>query len=132
MKLKLLNLGLIITSLFGYLEWGQEQAKFLFEIEWEILRELWRDPISVLHPLTILPMVGQLLLIISLLKRNTSKALIYIGMTCIGILILLICFIGIINGNYKILLSSLPFLICAMATVVYLRKRENLSDTVNK
>jgi hypothetical protein len=36
MKQKLLNLGLIITSLFGHLEWGKDHKMFLFQMEAEI------------------------------------------------------------------------------------------------
>ena len=116
MKHKLLNLLLILFSLIGFLEWGDQQ-QFLFQIEWELLGKLFTEPLSILHPLTILPLLGQLLLLFTLFQKQPSKKLTYIGITCISILFIIILLVGVLGLNYKVILSSLPFLITAIITL---------------
>ena len=111
MKSKILNLLLIITSLFGYLEWGGGNHSFLYEAEAEFLSKLFASPGSVFHPLTILPFVGQLLLLVSLFQKEPCKVLSYIGMAGTGILLVFMFVVGLLSLNFKIVLSTLPFLI---------------------
>ncbi|MBK7761951.1 MAG: hypothetical protein IPI46_01080 [Bacteroidetes bacterium] len=122
MKAKILNLLLIITSLFGYLAWGNNQHTFLFEAEAEIFSKLFSNPLSVIHPFIILPIIGQLLLGITLFQKISSTRLTYIGMACLGILLTLIFIIGILSSNMMIVASSIPFLMIAVFTIFYLRK----------
>lgn len=70
MKAKILNLLLILTSLIGYLEWGKDASVFFFQAEAQILSKLFTDTQSVLHPLILLPLAGQLLLLITLFQKN--------------------------------------------------------------
>lgn len=106
---KLMILVLLITSLLGYLEWGGNHKMFLFQVESELLVKLFHDPLAVLHPFTILPLLGQVLLAIAFFRPQ--KWLILGGIACIGVLMLLILTIGILGLNWKSGLSSLPFLI---------------------
>ncbi len=122
MKSKILNLVLLLTSLIGYLEWGGDNKMFLYEIEWDVLTKMVKDPLSVLHPLTLLPMAGQILLLITLFQKTPSKLLTYIGMGCIGILLLLMFAIGIMNQDFKILGSTIPFLATAVLVVIHNRR----------
>ena len=122
MKSKLLNLLLILTSLFGYLEWGGGNHRFLFQAEGELLSKLFSDPASVLHPLTMLPFVGQLLLLITLLQKKPSKILTYTGLAGLAILLVFMLFVGVISLNFKIIGSVLPFIIVGVLTVLHHRK----------
>lgn len=121
-KKKLLNVCLILTSFIGYLEWGKNRSMFLIQGEFEIFYKLFTDPTSILHPLIILPLAGQVLLFITLFQNEPKRILTFLAIGFISILFLLIFFIGIIDPNYKILLSSLPFLILSSFTIVTLRK----------
>lgn len=121
MKNKILNLALILTSLLGYLEWGTGNKMFLFQIEGEVLSKLFSDPVSALHPFTVLPLLGQILLIVTLFQQQPGKMLTYIGIGCIGLLLAFIFFIGLISLNFKVLLFALPFLLVAAWTI-----RENI------
>ena len=122
MKNKILNLVLVLTSLIGYLEWSGGNNMFIYEIELDLLSKLIKDPLSVLHPFTILPLVGQILLIITLFQKTPSRILTYIGMGGIAILFLLMFAIGVMNEDFKILGSTLPFLITAIIVVIYNRR----------
>jgi len=124
MKAKILNALLIFTSLFGYLEWSGDSKSFLFQAEAEIFSKVLQDPVSVLHPFTVLPFIGQLLLIITLFQKTPGKKLTYAGIAGLGILMLLIFVVGILSMNYKIFLSTLPFLSIAGVAIRDLRKKK--------
>ncbi len=120
---KFLNVLLFLTSLIGLLEWGGGNSQFLFQIEGEILSKIFKDPLSVLHPFTMLPMAGQLLLLATLFQKRPSSKITYWAIGLIWLLFGLILFIGIITLNFKILLSTFPFLISAFVTIKFRRSQ---------
>ena len=122
MKSKILNSLLIITSLLGYLEWSGNSHSFLFQAEAEILSKLFTDPISTLHPFTILPLIGQLLLIVTLFQKTPSKTLTYIGIGSLGILLAFMFVIGLMSLNFQIILSTIPFLCISAIAIRHYRK----------
>ncbi|WP_396199066.1 hypothetical protein [Flavobacterium sp.] len=122
MKSKTLNFLLIIFSLIGYLEWSGNQYIFLFEAEIEIFSKLFTSPISVLHPFIILPIISQFLLLFTLFQKKPSKKLTYISIFGLGILFVFMLFIGIISLNYKIALSTIPFILVSLVTMLHHRK----------
>jgi hypothetical protein len=121
MKSKILNFLLLITSLIGYLEWGGNRHLFLFQAEGEILSKLFTEPLSVLHPLTILPLIAQVMLIVTLFQKKPSKLLTYMSIGGIGILLVLMFVIGIMSSNFKILLSTIPFIVVAILAIRHYR-----------
>jgi hypothetical protein len=123
-KSKILNALLILTSLVGYLEWGKKKETFLFQAEAEILMKLFSNPESVIHPFTLLPMFGQILLLITLFQKSPGKILTYIAMACIGLLLVFMFVIGMISLNVKILISTIPFLITAFLTIRHHRRNQ--------
>lgn len=120
-KIKILNALLILTSLMGYLEWGKDNHAFLFQAEGQILLRLINEPVAVVHPFTVLPMIGQLILLTTLFQKNPGKILTYMGMAGIGILLAFMFIIGLISLNVKILLSTVPFLVIAFLTIRLLK-----------
>lgn len=122
MKSKILNLLLIISSLLGRLEWGGNNQLSLFQAEVDIFSKLFTNPSSVFHPLILLPILGQLLLLFTLFQKKPSKILTYISIGFLGILLLLMFVIGIMGLNYRILLSTLPFLIISFLAIRHYKK----------
>lgn len=122
MKSKLLNFSLIITSLFGYLEWGKKSHSFLFQVEFELFSKLFTDPIAALHPFTILPLLGQGILLITLFQKTPDKTWTFIGMGGLAVLLLFMLFIGLLSSNIKIIISTLPFLLVSFLTIRNYRK----------
>ena len=122
MKRKILNVLLIITSLIGYLEWSGDNSSFLFQAEAAIFSKLFSDPKSVLHPFTVIPFIGQLLLVITLFQKNPSRILTYTGIFALGFLMLFLFVIGIISMNLKIIASTIPFLVVSVVTLIHLRR----------
>lgn len=127
MKQKGLNLLLIGTSLLGYLEWSGNNHIFLFKAEAEMLLKLFTDPMSVLHPFTILPLVGQILLLFTVFQKTPSKALTYISISGLGLLLGFMFVIGIISLNLKILISTIPYIFVSILTIRYLKSTKNRS-----
>ena len=119
----MLNSLVVFTSLFGYLEWGSGNSSFLFQAELEVLRKLFSEPLAVIHPFTLLPLLGQILLLVTLFQKSPGKWLTYIGLACLGLLLLLITFIGAISLNYKIFLSTVPFIVTAIFAIREARKK---------
>lgn len=119
MKTKILTVLLILTSLMGYLEWGGNNSTFLYQAEQEIIIKLVTKTTSVMHPFVLLPLIGQIILTLTLFRQKSSKYLTYIGISSLGILLVLMFIIGIISLNFKILLSCIPFLMIAIYTANY-------------
>jgi len=122
MKSKILNFLLIVTSLIGYLEWGGDNHAFLFQAESEMIAKLFSAPTSVLHPFSILPMIGQIILLVTLFQKKPSIILTYIGIGGLGILLGFMFVIGLISLNYKIVFSTIPFIIVSVFTIRHYRK----------
>src|SRR6185436_12672127 len=110
--------------MLGYLEWGQDNSMFLFQGEVEILRRLFSDPLSVAHPLVLLPMAGQLILLMTLIPGVPRRMLTYIGNACLGLLLGFICFIGVISLKFG---STLPFLFTAVYAIRHYRRIAKLN-----
>lgn len=123
MKRQILNALAILTSLFGYLEWGGGNGAFLFQAEMEVLGKLVSDPVSAAHPFTLMPLFGQVLLLITLFQKAPSRLLTYVGLACLGLLLVFMFLIGLLAFNLKILLSTLPFIVTAVLAIMEARKR---------
>ncbi len=119
MKSKLLNIILIITSLFGYLEWGQDNTSFLFEVEYLVLKNIFTTVESVLHPFILIPLFGQIILFFTIFLKKPYRYLTYIGIVSLSLLLGFMFFIGIFSYNLKILISTLPFLLTVLAVIKY-------------
>lgn len=128
MKGKVLNVIVIITSFAGYLEWGKDNSTFLLQAEIELLSRLVSQTESVLHPFTILPILGQLVLLYTVFQKRSSRMLTFIGVVGIGILLGFMFIIGIISMHYKTSLSTVPFLVAAVLTIRYHRKAGHASS----
>lgn len=121
MKSKIFNLLLIITSLLGYLEWSGNNHMFLFQAEAEIVTKLLTAPKSVLHPFILMPLTGQILLLITLFQKQPNKVLTYISIAGIGILLAFMLLVGLLSLNFKIILSTIPFLVLAFLAIRHFR-----------
>lgn len=121
MNIRILLFLLLLTSLFGYLEWGTDKHSFLFETEYVVLSKLLQEPLSVLHPFTIFPLMGQIILLLAIFQKEVKKTWIYVGISAIALLLGLMFIIGILSMNFKIVISTIPFLTVATMTIKRLR-----------
>jgi hypothetical protein len=117
MHAKILNTLLILSSLIGYLEWSGNNRLFIFEAEREIILKLFTDTNSVIHPLIIIPIGGQILLVLTLFQKKANKTMTYISIAMLGCLLYFMLFIGLMSLNYKIIISTLPFLFTSILII---------------
>ena len=123
MKSKILNTLLIISSLFGFLEWGENKTMFLIQVEAEIFSTILKDPGSLVHPFILLPLLGQILLLLTLVQKIPNKIMTYLGIGGVGIIMALIFLIGCLNINFMMLLSTIPFLVISFYTIRHHTKK---------
>ncbi|MBX7186799.1 MAG: hypothetical protein K1Y01_16780 [Vicinamibacteria bacterium] len=114
---KALNLSLVLSSLVGYLEWGKSESTFLFQAEAGMFDKALQHPESLIHPFTLLPLLGQAALLATLFQKEAGKRLTYLGIAGLGLLLGFMFVVGLISLNPRILVSTLPFLILATVTI---------------
>jgi hypothetical protein len=108
MKKRLSSLLVLLTAPLAYLEWGGGQHGFLGQIEYEALFRPAASLENLTHPLILLPVLGQLLLIYSLFRRDPSRALSLTGTALQAPLLLLVLTAGILSANLRMVLSCVP------------------------
>lgn len=124
---RLLNIGLFLSFLIGYLEWGKENHTFIFQAEYELFSKIFDSPITFLHPFILIPLCGQILLLYIIFSNSLNGRLTLIALTSLGIFMLFLLFIGLISQNFKITISTLPFLIIAAIVI-----KNNWKGTFNR
>lgn len=124
MRLRFITSLLFIFSFLGYLEWGQDQSNFIYQAEWDIMIKAFNRPLSVLHPFILLPFTGQVLLFISVVMSRPHRKWLIAGIVLISILYVIILLIGLMELNFKMILSVFPFFGLS-AYLVYLMGRHN-------
>lgn len=123
MKARVLNFLLLATSLFAYLEWGDKQHLFLFQAELMLFSKLMHDPLAVLHPMIVLPFIGQVLLLITLFQKKPNKLYTILSLIFLGMLIVFISVVGLLSLNMKITIASFPFIVISILILKQIRTR---------
>ena len=122
MKLKLYLATLFISSFFVYLSWSKTSSAFLFQMEYEILAKLFSNPLSVLHPFTTIPLIGQVLLLISLLQKQPNNLLMKLGISSLLFLIGFIFIVGLLSLQLTIIISTVPFISLAILSFLEIKR----------
>jgi hypothetical protein len=111
----------IITFFFCYLEWGTGQSSgqsaFLYEGVLEIFSQRENAVENFTHPLILFPLSGIIILLYQAFRPVPSRRWVYIGLALLAILVLLILVAGIFAANWKMIASTLPFLVSAVWVV---------------
>ncbi|MGB4849182.1 MAG: hypothetical protein WBP41_14760 [Saprospiraceae bacterium] len=115
---RLINIGLLLSFLIGYLEWGHDNSSFVFQVEYLVFFQKDHSTDTFAHPLIIIPFVGQLLILFTIFQRKPSRRLTWIGLILLSILVLVILLVGLLSLNYKIILSTLPFILFSILFIV--------------
>lgn len=104
----------LLSFLVCYLEWGQGTSSFVFEIEYLLIFQKSGKADSFMHPLILLPFIGQLLILYALFQKPPRKSLVFSGLSLMGLLVVLVLLAGILSRNPKIALSTVPFLLSSL------------------
>ncbi len=123
MKARVLNFLLLATSLLAYIEWGGKQHLFLFQAELMLFSKLVHDPLAVLHPMIVLPFIGQVLLLITLFQKRPNKLYTILSLIFLGVLNVFIFVVGLLSLNMKITIASFPFIVISILILKQIRTR---------
>lgn len=101
----------LISTFLVYFEWGGENQAFLWEMELDLFQKATEDIAALGHPLIILPLIAQILLIVIIALPNARRSLPIVAVSLFGILAFIVLLGGVGGSNYKIIGFSLPFVI---------------------
>lgn len=101
----------LISTFLVYFEWGGENQAFLWEMELDLFQKATEDIAALGHPLIILPLMAQILLIVIIALPNARRSLPIVAVSLFGILAFIVLLGGVGGSNYKIIGFSLPFVI---------------------
>lgn len=116
---KFLPLLILLSSLIGYLEWGGGNSGYLFNLEYDLIRK-GMSRSELMHPFILLPLVGQIVLLVSLFYPK--RAWVITGILLLSVIMLMILLVGFLSMNYKIILSAIPFLVLSVYYIISSRK----------
>ncbi len=120
---RIINLGLLIAFQFCYLEWPPNNSMFLFQAEMEIFSKTASLFDNLTHPIILLGLITQIVLLTAVFYEKLNKKLNNIAVLLLSILVLFFFLIGILGWNYKIMASTIPFLILAGIYFIKFRKK---------
>lgn len=121
-----INIALFFSFLFCYLEWGSGKSDFVFQMEYEVIAKSLQGT-NVLHPLIILPFLGQLILLFTIFQKTPGKKLTFIGIGLLAILVLMFLLVGILALNFRIIVSTFPFIVTSVYCLIYYKRRRQLN-----
>jgi len=119
LKARIYPLALLLSSLIAYLEWGGGQSTFLFEMEGQLFSDLFHQPEHFAHPLILLPLFGQIVLIYLITKPQAKRIGPLVAIISIGILLVFVLLGALLSWNPLMLISILPFLLISLLWMLY-------------
>ena len=115
----LFNIGLIIAFSIGYMQWGGGNSGFVFDAEYEILFKQKSLMDTLTHPIILAGLIGQLALLYSAFAKKPNKIVQIGGIILLGVVIFFIFLAGLLSFNFKMLASTLPFIVLC---ILYFRE----------
>lgn len=106
----IVNIGLVIAFSICYMQWGNNNSAFIAQVEYQLLFKEKNILQAVTHPLIAAGLIGQLLLLYSAIAVKAKKIIPVIAIALLSLVVLLILVAGILSVNYKMILSTIPFI----------------------
>lgn len=125
---RLINIGLILSLMICYMEWGKGSSIFIYQAEYELFLQKNRNTDNFTHPLILAPFLGQLLLAFTLFQKSPSRRITLIGIILMGLLVFFISLSGWLSLNIKTIASTLPFIILTIIHFAYGRKNKAVKN----
>lgn len=119
-QIRFISSLILISSLIPYLNWGGKNHAFLFQIELEIIKKLCSDPAQVIHPLIIIPVLSQVIIITFGLFIPKVRP-VYIGIIGLFLLVIFIFLGGFLSSNLWVILSAVPFVISSILFILLVK-----------
>ena len=115
---RILIVLLILSFQFCYLRWGGGHSAFIFQMEYELLFSGKTSAGSFIHPAILLPLSGQILLLVSLFQSSPQRWRTLTGVALTSLLVLLMLLAGVLAKDGKMVTSCLPFTLMALVYVL--------------
>ncbi len=115
---------LLVASLLPYLKWGGGHTAFLGQIEYQLLFDQGLQWDALLHPMVMLPLAGQVLLLATLAQRLPNWWLATVALLPVTLLISLVAIGAVLTRNIESMVSVMPF---AAGVAWHLRDRPRAS-----
>ncbi|MCG2611946.1 hypothetical protein LZZ90_10550 [Flavobacterium sp. SM15] len=119
---RIANIGILFTSLLGYMEWGKGQNSFIYEIEYELFFKKPHLIENLTHPILLASLSGQILIIYCIVKNKKTAKSNIVGMILLSLIMLLILLAGALSSNAKMIFSTFPFLIFSAILIICIKK----------
>ena len=113
-------IGLLIAFSFCYLAWGTDQCAFVFQMEYTLVAE--KSGQNFAHPIILMGLAGQLLLIYGAIKPNANRWFALSAIILLSTLVALFFLVGCLSLQVPIILSTLPFIVLVILYAKF-RKR---------
>ena len=107
---RFLNFFLFLSFQICYLEWPPHNSMFVFQAIFEILSKTENLIDNFTHPIILLGLLTQLLLLLGVLNPKMNKKINAIGILLLSLLVLLFLLISILSLNLKMFIATLPYL----------------------
>jgi hypothetical protein len=121
---RILIVLLLLSFQCCYLRWAGGHAAFIFQMEYELLFSNKVSASSFLHPAILLPLSGQVLLLISLFQHPPRRWFVIAGIALTVLLVLLILLAGLLSKDMVMILCCLPFIVLSIVYMwLFSRKR---------
>lgn len=105
-----LNFLLFLSFQICYLEWPPHNSIFVFQAIFELFSKTENLVDNFTHPIILLGLITQLLLLLGALNPKMNKKINAIGILLLSLLVLFFLLISILSLNLKMFLATLPYL----------------------
>ena len=92
------------------MEWGK-QSEFMVEMQFAILVKSNSTFNILMVPIVFIPFFGQLIIVLSLLKKEAFRKTTSVGILFCALPVILVLIGGVFVGKFKMIISSLPFFV---------------------
>lgn len=107
---RFLNFLLFLSFQICYLEWPPHNSIFVFQAIFKLFSKTENLVDNFTHPIILLGLLTQLLLLLGALNPKMNKKINAIGILLSSLLVLLFLLISILSLNLKMFIATLPYL----------------------
>ncbi|MEZ5046829.1 MAG: hypothetical protein R2831_07530 [Chitinophagaceae bacterium] len=115
---RLLIIAISTTFFFHYLAWGQDQKAYVYEIVQTLFKKGFSQSESFTHPLILMPLLGIIILAIQLFVK-LPRAILYIGIGLMSVLVAFILLAGILSLQPKMVLPPIFFIALVIVYIAF-------------
>lgn len=125
---QIITLLVFISFFFCYLRWPPNNAAFVFEAEYEIITNTNNWLSNFTHPLILIGLLAQLLMLYCVLNKEVSIKVNTIAILLLLPLVVLFFVVGLLSRDLIIASSTLPYLLLTLYYFIHLKRTQSYSN----